>query len=366
MAEGNSCQNVGILTYHNTRNCGAALQAYALQKTLLSIGINAEIIDYRCSKIEEAYHSGIQVNLQNFRQLIKKILLYRDSRSSQKKFDAFSCHKLIVSAKYDRATIRQANKKYDAFITGSDQVWNFDLNGNDYTYLLDFVATNKSRIAYAASCGGYTAASEVREVMKRELAAFKKISVRESDLKIKLSKVTDQDICVVLDPTLLLDKCDYSFAGSISSKKYIFVYTIAATPHVEMAARALSDATGLEVVWGHMSYKKKRGYVNRRDLGPDEFISYIKNAEYVVTSSFHGMAFSIIFEKQFFFDLDNKKQNNNDRLISLAESLGLQTRNLSHCQSDLISIPQIDYQRVRQKLAQLKEQSIAFLIDCFN
>jgi len=362
----------GILTYHNTRNCGAILQAYALQKILANIGVDSEIIDYRCSKIDEAYRIKKLDEIKSIKEFIKWTLTINSAKKSQKKFNEFKSKYLKLSEPYFKNTINKANDLYNAYITGSDQVWNFNLNGNDYTYLLDFASDSKKKLSYAASMGSKSMSKENEEIFAKSLLNYDGISVREKTLKAYVDVAIGIDSTLVLDPTLLLTKDDYNFASQEIEEKYIFVYTVASTPNIEKAAKELSKITGYKIIWGHMSYRKKKGVINKTDISPNEFINYIKNAEYVLTSSFHGMALSIVMEKQFFYDLDTKKENNNSRLETLAEVLGLQERELTAEKYNFNK--DINYLKIRKILKVKRKESMDFLAklslkkqgECYN
>ena len=354
---------IGILTYHNTRNCGALLQAYALQQALFALGIDNEIIDYRCDKIDEAYRVKHLRELKTVKMFIKWVLTIRNDKKTQEKFELFRKNILKLSTVYTKNTIKNANKEFDGFITGSDQVWNFYLNGDDYTYMLDFAEKGRRKISYAASMGSGALTGSVRGAFKEALPSFDLISVREKQLKDYIKETVGIEPELVLDPTLLISKKKYVFSGNERAfdNKYIFVYTVAPAPNIEIKAKELSKKTGYPIIWGHMSYKKKRGVKNVTDLAPNELVNYIKNAEYVLTSSFHGMAFSIIMQKQFFYDLDNNVKNNNARLETLSELLGLQDRELTGDDMDLCKSADIDYSAVNERLTHEREQSIDFL-----
>ena len=352
----------GILTYHNTRNCGAALQAYALQQALFVLGVDNEIIDYRCGKIEDTYKIKHFWEMKSPKMLIKWALTIRYNKKAEKKFELFRNKEFKLSPPYTRDTIAEANSCFDGFITGSDQVWNFYLNGGDYAYLLDFAGSEKKKISYAASMGSADVSDNDSEALKKALTSFSLISVREKTLKEYLKKQLGIESELVLDPTLLLKKENYSFDDANKPEgKYIFVYTIAPTPNIEKTAKALSDRTGYPVIWGHMSYRKKTGFKNVTDLSPAEFVNYIKNAEYVLTSSFHGMAFSIILEKQFFYDLDISVKNNNARLETLSALLGLKSRELTADIEGIYDKADIDYSSVNQRLEEERNRSVDFL-----
>ena len=143
-------------------------------------------------------------------------------------------------------------------------------------------------------------------------------------------------------------------------ERYILVYTIASTPNIEKKAKELSQKTGLPIIWSHMSYKNRKGATNVKSPTCDEFLSLIKNAEYVLTSSFHGMAFSIIYEKNFYYDLSITKNNFNSRLTTLAQILDLSSREIKP-DKDILSYEKIDYQRVNSLKDEFRNKGINYL-----
>ncbi len=351
-----------ILTFHNTRNCGAALQAYALQKAINDMGVDCKILDYRCDAIVSAYRLVPFWKCRGVKALLKWCLTAKRDRVTQKKFDRFSQRYFRCSDVYKKDTVRQANTHFDAFVVGSDQVWNMHLNGQDQTYLLDFADDSVCKIAYAASMGYRTVPDEIKDAFTTCLDRFDAVSVREIPAQDSLEELSGKKPELVLDPTLLLEKADYDVftASNVPKKPYIFVYTIADTPHIAHAAKKLSKHTGLPVVWGHMSHYRKSGAKNVTTLCPEEFIDYIRNATYVLTSSFHGMALSVVLEKQFFYDLDARPQNNNSRLETLAALLKLEDRLLLG-EDDLAEKARINYDSVNELKACIKAESLAFL-----
>ena len=351
---------IGILTYHSTRNCGAVLQAYALTKFLDKIGIDSEIIDYKCKKIEEAYKIKKLWELRNVKELVKWLLSVKTQKQATERFFDFSKQYLKLSnIVYNNDNILKSNDVYDAFITGSDQVWNFNLNGIDENYILKFADKDKKKISYAASMGYKNIPEEFRNIYFENLKDFDGISLREIEA---LKNITDMGYKadLVLDPTLLLSKEEYCFAKTNNKDKYIFVYTVAATPNIYLKAKELSKKTGLKIKWAHMSYKTFKGVKNYKNPSPEQFLELIENAEYVLTSSFHGMALSIVLNKQFFYDLDIKKENNNSRLTTLSSLLELEDREITK-DKDLLLSEDIDYNKVNIALDKKRAESLEFL-----
>ena len=351
---------IGIITYHNTRNCGAVLQSYALLKTLKKLGCNAEIIDYHCTEIDNAYVIKKPWQLRSLKETVKWMLTISKNIKAQKKFDIFKSKNMTVSLPYDKHTIKAANESFDGFVTGSDQVWNFYLNGADENYILAFASEDKLKLAYAASLGYSKVPDEFKNIYLKHLPEFNGISVRETEGMTAVCEM-GFNCNLVPDPTFLLSKEDYEpLEKSPREERYILVYTIASTPNIEKKAKELSQKTGLPIIWSHMSYKNRKGVTNVISPTCDEFLSLIKNAEYVLTSSFHGMAFSIIYEKNFYYDLSITKNNFNSRLTTLAQILDLSYREIKP-DKDILSYEKIDYQRVNSLKDEFRNKGINYL-----
>ena len=351
---------VGIITYHSTRNCGAVLQSYALSKVVSDLGCECEIIDYKCENIEKAYEIKKIYELRSIKEFIKWVLLVHTQKKSQKKFDKFKKENLKLTKIYNKDNIADANKEFNAFITGSDQVWNFNLNGVDENYILKFARDDKIKLSYAASLGYKTIPQNYAPIFKDNLKRFNDISVREVE-GINCLKELGYNSNLVLDPTLLLKKEDYlKFVDANNKGEYIFVYTVASTPNIYKKALELSKKTGYPVIWAHMSYMNKKGVKNVKNPSCIEFLTLLNNAKYVLTSSFHGMALSIVLNKEFFYDLSVKPNNHNSRLTTLASTLSLTEREIKENKELNIS-EKIDYKKVETLLNEKRRESIDFL-----
>ncbi|MBR4893209.1 MAG: polysaccharide pyruvyl transferase family protein [Clostridia bacterium] len=352
---------VGIITYHSTRNCGAVLQSYALNKVVSDLGYKCEIIDYKCENIEKAYKIKKIYELRSIKEFIKWGLLVHTQKKSQKEFDKFTKENLKISRVYNKDNITDANKEFDAFITGSDQVWNFNLNGADENYILNFAKEDKIKLSYAASLGYKTIPKNYTHIFKENLTTFNAISVREEE-GLESLKELGHNSELVLDPTLLLKKEDYyKFVNHNKNGDYIFVYTVANTPNIYKKALELSEKTGYPVIWAHMNFMNKKGVLNLKNPSCIEFLTLLNNAKYVLTSSFHGMALSIVLNKEFFYDLSVSPNNHNSRLTTLASSLSLTEREMKE-NKELSINEKIDYEKIEQLLNEKRRESIDFLI----
>lgn len=346
---------VGIITYHRANNVGAVLQNYALLEVLKSYGVHAETIDYKCKAIEEVNRIWCKRRITD----TVKIMLHLYSFVSREiKFNLFRKKYLTLSKhSYTSENIIQTLGLYDEFWTGSDQVWNMNLNGNDKTYLLDFVpAATKGKYSYAGSFGY----SEVPEMYLNNTVSFLKqfarISVREDKAKEFLNSHNIEAVGV-LDPTLLLSGEKWKTIGRSEQikKKYVFVYIVAYTPELMERARTIADENGFELWVMHYSYRRYPNCRNIRNASPDEFLNYILNAQVVLCSSFHAVCFSLLFHKNFYYALDNNKSNNNSRISSLCKQLSLERSINCYPKND------INYELIDTKLDELRKESFDFI-----
>lgn len=359
--------NIGILTFHRAENFGATLQTYALQTYLSRLGYNVDIIDYRCRAIEMNYdilnprilfsRKNIIISLKHY---LKRFWNIEDRIVKKKRFEAFwNSHYHMTAPVFE---VRN-DMGYDVYITGSDQVWNLRLtHGLDRMYFLDFpMKANSKKISYAASTE-YDPSGLLwknRGVLSKLLSSFDSISVREDFLKKELMQFMENPISLCMDPTFLLSKADYielSFQPKIT-EKYILIYHMTPSDDGVALAEHIAKLRGYKVIeiFGGYSNSKDRNRC-RSNLGPSEILGYIAFAEVVITTSFHGLALSLIMNKEFWV-MDHPGNIRQRNLLSL---LGLESRliaNLVNCQ---VEAP-IDYMAVANKLAQAVHDSKQFL-----
>lgn len=352
---------IGILTYNKANNYGAVLQSYALTETIISVlNCNCEIINYNSDFFDEIYRKKSIFKSKNIKELIKAIITYRSQNTKDINFKKFESKYLKLSSKeYKKNTIVDANSEYDIFVVGSDQVWNFDLNGNDSTYGLDFVRGNNC-VSYAASLGGNHISEFGKIILGENLKKYKLISVREKSAIELLKKIeSGRKIVDVLDPTLLLEKGKWEklIGKRIIKEDYVFLYKVADTPTIMKYITKNHKNTKKIVL--HNSYKKYKGFNNLNDISPIEFLNLIYYASVVYSTSFHGICFSIIFNKDFYYELDSKSYNNNTRIDDLIKNLGLHGREIVN--ENIVDSNKIDYEIVNEKLKKYKEKSIGFI-----
>ena len=356
---------IGIITFHCSYNYGSALQAYALQHYLENIGVDAEDIDY----VSEDFYQYRLFRPKKYIHDIRFIafdflLLFRHLRR-KRSFCLFANNHLKKSIiKYNKSNISNANNQYDCFISGSDQIWNVDCTkGVLPDYFLGFVKEDKKKIAYAPSFGHSMIKEEYISELKKYIEKYDYLSVREkTSISIMELIAPNKNVKCVVDPTLLLAQKDYdSLSGKKLEEKYIFLYMLEWNELVVKYALELSETKNIPVYYliNRDSFKIFK-YFNHTDkdlygIGPEEFVAYIRNAEYVVTNSFHATVFSIIYQK-YFCSFETRKSGS--RVVDLLAAIGL----LERLSSNLIDIDtEIDYETVNLKKEKLIEHSKAYL-----
>lgn len=351
---------IGILTYHRAYNYGAFLQAYALKVFLERCGNEAHFIDYWPYEHEKKYSVG---KINGIKSFIRSLIIlwrstprYRRFRMEQQKYLGIGAKPLFRNGK------QLERLEYDVIVYGSDQIWwksRLGDSGFDSVYWGQFIKNDIKKVAYAASMG----IIDLTEIDKNEitnyLKAFSHISVRESQLMNTLQPLTDKTIRTVLDPTLLMPSAFWeSFCGQLMpvKGKYILYYKMMNAPEADIFAIEMSKKLNLPVItiFGHMNTYKANKISSV--TGVAGFLALIRNAEYVVSSSFHGVAMSIQFKKEFYAMGMN---NNSDRVSSLLSQLGLENR-LTDVMPTTFS-ETINYSEVYAKLYSLQQESSDYL-----
>ena len=359
-------KNVGIITFHRAENYGSALQAYALNKYIqTTYDTKVETIDY-FNKVQESMYKFFQANTSplNIIRNLHTLLYYKSLKKKKVAFQNFISDNIPLSEFHgdDYKKLQQYAHKYDACICGSDQIWNIHCADQDSVYFLSF-ATNNKKIAYAPSLGPIIYGKEETDVFKKYLFSFKSLSVREEDAALFLKNILPNPVKIVADPVFLLSKEHWeSIASCPIKKKYILCYFIGDDPGMRNFAKKVQKTTGLPVIVILKNLRDIRYRFNAYySGGPLEFLGLIKNAEYVITSSFHAIAFSIIFRKNFWGFAGNTL-NPNNRIINICNITDLKERildakNWRTCNYD----KNIDYDRVKHKLDNFIRHSKTFI-----
>ena len=359
---------IKTITCHDVYNSGASLQAYALMKYLEEEGNEVEIINYKPDYLSNHYKLNVITNQKYKKNLILKIIyltLKFPGRvlalKNKKKYDEFRKNYLKITEKryVSNSELKSNPPEADIFICGSDQIWNSKFNnGKDPAFYLDFVPKGKRRAAYAASFATDRIEECVRDITKKRINKLDYIGVREiSALNILEDLGIDNGI-QVMDPVFLLSKEMWlNMTYEVDKKeKYIFVYDFDGNELIKEVALKLAKEKKLKIYTVF-----KSDYSNKliKNMGPIDFITYIKNAEFVISNSFHGTAFSIIFEKQ--FAVVNRNEAINTRMRDLLSILKIENRLISENYNFNNFIKDVNYKEVNKYVNERLEISKAYL-----
>jgi hypothetical protein len=364
---------IGTITFHQSINYGAVLQAYALQKVLTEMGHASEIIDY-CPprRGTKALSQFSRIRHFVWQRIVRKMIT---GEEREKKTEEFRRKYLqLSSTTYTSAEkLHSSPPLYDAYITGSDQVWNPKNNDSDSSYFLAFAPPGKTRISYAPSFGITQIPDGLANQYREWLNQMHRISSREVEGRQIIAQLTGRDAEIVLDPTLLLDEEQWKkiAAQYENARPYILSYYMpgdkAVNESITRISRHLSAHTGWGIVCiGQREYMRLHPFKRSVfDAGPTEFLGLIQNASFVVTNSFHGTAFSINYRKPFLVPINQRlppEKALSSRITSLLKTLKLENLLLPIGQETPIeSLLDMDYRLVEPILQIEKQRSIEFL-----
>ena len=352
---------IGIISFHRALNYGASLQAYALQKVIKGLGNNGEHIDFRQPYVEEtdkafSFSSGF------IKGLVKGIVLFNFRKNQREVFNDFWGKYMQFSKRIESF---EDAESYDAYIVGSDQVWNTEITEFDTAYILENVTNESLKISYAASIGLEKLSSNHEEYLKEGIRKFDSLSVREESAKQILQKFTKNDISVALDPTLLLSKKEWLSELKQTEKlvlpeKYILAFQLKGDTLMKQTVDKASRELQLPVIniislYSNSIVDKFKGQA----YSPQDFVHLFNNAELILTNSFHGTAFSVNFNKKFYSVASYRPT----RIINLLDKVGIE----GHIITDEKDIPDfkneiiINWSKTNQLLSEMRQESLDFL-----
>lgn len=361
---------IGILTFHYAINHGAVLQAYATQELLRSMGHEVEVIDYHNRAVDAYYeamrfHLGVLLKKRKKRYLLSPILFWLQCRAFKKFIDS---HLSVSARKYVQGQRPKQIPDYDLILVGSDQLWNLKITGGFDDWYWGVIPENSKggarKIATWAVCMNDTeqVRNETTRIAKL-LENFSALSVRESNLKEAIAPLTEKNVVQTLDPTLLLPAEKWkSLCKKPPTGNYVVAYAIEFWDKRKVAkvAARLATLKNMRLVLLRVYAETGSLWDALHGCGPDDFLTYLCGASYVVTSSFHGTAFSIIFKKQFFCVIDPEKGNT--RVENLLQQTGLESQKIGY-EEKFENVVTIDYEarQTDSRLAAYREKSIGFI-----
>ncbi|WP_338037042.1 polysaccharide pyruvyl transferase family protein [Metabacillus dongyingensis] len=258
--------------------------------------------------------------------------------------------------------IRKELPVADAYICGSDQIWNcLHLNGKDPAFYLDFAPNNKIKFSYAASFATDSIPDKYKSYIKSRIEVFDGIGIREKSGVEIVKKMGIKNAVNVVDPVFLLNEEDWNKVGIKEIQdKYILIYDFDNSKLIKKIAKQISEERGYKIYSINQSRLK---YADKYFVfeGPEMFVSLIKNAQYVISNSFHAAVFSIIYEKDFV--IVNRKEDINTRMRDLLEDLNLNERLVGETFSLNKLLEKIDYTESKEILFRKIHFSKSYLND---
>ena len=352
---------VGIITFHFPLNYGAVLQAYALSECIKSLGHDAFLIDYKPDYHIKRYLWNWAYCGLNFTNLIYPLL--------HKSFGEFSSKHLRLSSRSYKTLeeLTASPPEADAYICGSDQIWNSRITNLDPAYFLTFAPQGTRRIAYAGSFGISEIDKAVQLLYTRWLKDITHLSAREKQGAEIIRQLTGRNAPVVLDPTLLLTKNEWEALSQEPSTKdpYIFCYSLNDVPGLmelcyyaqKLTGYPIYKIGGIKDVWN----RRVKAVVG---AGPQEFLGYINYAAIVITNSFHGTVLSMNMQRPFFTIPSpvTGTYSRNSRLFSILQILSATDR-LYRPGQEFPSIAdfEIAYDMIAERLVAEREKSLSYL-----
>ncbi len=374
------------VTWITYNNYGTLLQAYALQKQLELLGHENVILsdekilkEYRAGKRTVSKAEPVTAETSRMQRLFAdpgRILRSVTARSDPERYgfpyegSQVACEDFrreCLNIRYDVTgeTLSEMNGRFDTFLCGSDQIWSLrDSIFNPY-YFLDFV--RKPKVAYGPSLGMDEIPRDKEEQLKHLLADFTALSAREAATAEQLSCLTGREVAWVADPTLLHDRLFWEkFASGVKEhrKKYLLCYFLENKQWYFDYAGKMAKKLGLKLLlipnkWDHLQHS----FVAKDAVGPKEFVALFQNADYVLTDSYHGSIFSMIFEKDFLYLQrfpERNPESQNIRIRSLFSFLDIEERIVCEdTASCALRAP--DYQKIGRKLNNMRGTSQAYL-----
>lgn len=356
---------VGILTFPNSVSYGACLQMVALQNTVRRMGHEVEIINYYNSYMKAEKHTDkgrhpLKRALQrHLRRLLHRRLYARFSHFERQHVVRYPTHSFT-----DKSRLPEIGRRYDAVICGSDQVWSPYITNTDISYFLDFCGATTKRVAYAPSFGVVKFPAGFEERIAPELQQFHALAARELPGKELVERLTDRETALVVDPTWLVDAADWAAmeqSHPAATGDYVLYFVVNQSKELLQRCKAFAKEHGLKlvVIGGNpvTAAKNKDPMLSyAMDVGPEQWLYLIHHARYVFTNSFHGTAFSVLFERDVYVQVPD---HNGSRLRQVLESFGMEDREVR--EGEPLTEAAVDYRHVRQVFAALKEQSLTYL-----
>lgn len=363
-------KKIGIITFHNSYNCGSMLESYAMYKRIRQITENVEIIDFSSEGQKKLY--GVFEPNNSIKNIIKNLILLPHKNQivyNNNEYEEFKNNHFALSRKYDSGDIDDSD--YEIIVAGSDQIWNITIEDFDDAYFLEFAHFCR-KVAYAPSFGSKNILKYSNNPKKYGdlINDFDALSIRENNGKKWIKELCNTDVEVLIDPTLLHDSSVYDVLldDSCTPKcDYIFYYCPGFDRTLCKFVKDISDQYNLPVIcWSTKSYYRKNirsfGFELPNYESPAVYLSLIKNAKLVLTTSYHGTIFATIYRKSFFTLKNGGMYGDDDRVITLLDQLNMMER-LVIPNFDLNTdyLTKVNYSQYETKIVELRGKANKYI-----
>ncbi len=361
---------MALITYHSAYNFGSVLQAYAMEKIISRVGHEVKIINYRIPFQKKYY--GLLGYGSGIRGIVKKFMMLQDvmlRKERAHKYEVFIQNLSLTNEVNSPSSLEDYAKEFDVYISGSDQIWNLHSNefiksGIEYMmpYLLSF--TDKKKISYASSLVNMT--DEELGLIKKELEKFEYISCREKEASQRIEELIHKKVNTVLDPTLLVDCKDWENMIDTPNdyRDYVFYYSLKDFKSIKKDLKLLAKLTEnkrltVVAVTPLIPRIRMRGVINVINTGPKDFLRLVRFSKYVITDSYHGVLFSIIFKKDFYY-INNPDGDKGVRANYILSELNFKNRSLQNIGGINLD-SRVDFNNSDYKLSILRTKSIEYI-----
>ncbi len=366
-------KKVGLITFYESDNFGTCLQAYALCNAINNLGYTCEIICFnRYENSPVRNNSKLEtIKILGVKKIIDILLSKRIIENQKEKFRLFRAAYMHLSEQ-EYSSIRElekTSKDYEAFIVGSDMVWSWESRPFLDIYFLKFAPMGK-RIAYAPSFGNTEFNEKMNEYYMQAIAGIDFISCRDRKGAEYIRNILGKKCELVLDPTFLLEgdewKKTFFLKKKKSLKRTVLIYMFGKIPpntfkEIKKKVKGKWEIRFIPEGFRQYCCEKKHG---NAVFGPIDFLESYYNADMIITNTFHGLVFAMIFEKPFvLFHREGKEHwhQHEERMTSLLEQMGLSDRYLEVGDELKKEFFELDYTELKKKLEDMKSESMEYL-----
>lgn len=367
-------KRIGIVTFHGSHNYGSVLQTFALCQTLSKMGLEPVVVNFIHPAGVLMYEFVLWSRKRTLRKNIYNLLfrgILRNGAKRRNNFHEFIRNEIPLTKRYFER--KEITEHFDYLVCGSDQIWNPDaVDSRDMIFFLDFGDKNTIRFSYAASSGSRKFLPEERDEIKSLLSRMKGIGVREEFMKDYLNKEYNLDSIVNPDPTVLLSSSEWEkIERPVPNlpEKYLLVYSLHNPKETVEFAKDISQYSGLPVIHinpldNRKKFVCKAADYSLFDISPYQFIWLFHHADYVVSNSFHGNMFSVIFRKPF---VCFEGEQGDTRITTLHNKLGFgNSRILSSAKDFTETLMELDYSLRENAIEEFIKDGIAYISQCIS